>query len=431
MVTDMETSAYHIVALIACGMGGGVWMTDRGNPSSAALALFLVLIGLSVFANDVADSVHAAPPLPLWVRSLGFLDTMVFIAGTEWGIRVGRTVHHREGERRRGVVLIRVAQVLVLVYAVLSALYPELRQRELVNALDLKGWPSGGFYLFAVPAVLAGLLVLVAGWRLLRAQPDKAEAVRVIALLVAMPLLTSSIVLPDAVAPIALALGEIVFLVGLMRYYVIQGARGQFMERFLAPQVAQMVRDGGLKNAMKRQRMKVTVVSVDIRGFTAHAIDNSPEKVLRLLREFYGSVGEAAAEFGGTIKDLAGDGALVLLGAPVPFEDSAQRALGMARRLQVETRAVVQRHSRKLGLGVGVATGKVAVGIAGQGARYEYVAVGPPVNLASRLCDEARDGEVRVDAETLAAAGLPLPDKSELRAIKGVGKEVPTYILEK
>jgi class 3 adenylate cyclase len=52
------------------------------------------------------------------------------------------------------------------------------------------------------------------------------------------------------------------------------------------------------------------------------------------------------------------------------------------------------------------------------------------VNLASRLCDEARDGEIRVDAETLEAAGEPIPEKSELRPLKGVGRNVPTYVLD-
>jgi class 3 adenylate cyclase len=137
----------------------------------------------------------------------------------------------------------------------------------------------------------------------------------------------------------------------------------------------------------------------------------------------------AAAEFGGTIKDLAGDGALILIGAPVPFRDEPARALGLARGLQARARATVRGYSRRLGLGVGVATGEVAVGIVGQGARYEYVAVGPAVNLAARLCDEAADGEIRVDADTLAGAGEALPSKAELRPLKGMGREVETYVV--
>jgi adenylate cyclase len=195
--------------------------------------------------------------------------------------------------------------------------------------------------------------------------------------------------------------------------------------------VVELVRRRGLRNAMTRQRQKVTIVCVDIRGFTAYAQANPPERVMRLLRDFYADIGAVAAEFGGTIKDLAGDGALILIGAPVPFRDEPARALGLARGLQARARKTVRGYSRRLGLGVGVATGEVAVGIVGQGARYEYVAVGPAVNLAARLCDEAADGEIRADGDTLTAAREPLPATSERRTLKGVGREVETYVVSR
>jgi class 3 adenylate cyclase len=91
----------------------------------------------------------------------------------------------------------------------------------------------------------------------------------------------------------------------------------------------------------------------------------------------------------------------------------------------------VRSYSTRLGLGVGLATGEVAVGIVGLGARYSYVAVGPAVNRAARLCDAAADGETRADADTLVAAGEPLPAKSERRPLKGVGREVETYVVSR
>jgi adenylate cyclase len=220
-----------------------------------------------------------------------------------------------------------------------------------------------------------------------------------------------------------------VFLVGAFRYHVVQGARGLFMAQFLSPQVAEMVLSRGLKQAMARQRLTVSVVCCDIRGFTAFAQGREPEVVLRLLRDFYAAVGTAAGRYGGTIKDLAGDGALILLGAPVPFDDHATRALALARRLQTHVRPVVQGHSIKLGLGVGVATGDVAAGIVGQRARYEYAAVGPAVNLSARLCDRAGDGEIKVDLGTLEAAGEQPPLRREKAQIKGVPEPVTAYIL--
>lgn len=423
----MDIGAFQIVALIACGMGGAVAFTDRDSPTSRALGLFLAGIGLVMLA-----SAHIPPsgPLPPWTRLLGVFDAIPFIAGTEWGIRVGQTVASQRliGPGRR---LLRTAQGFVVAYAVLVAANPVLRARDLSGALDadVSTLPAAGFWLIALPWAVAIALVGVAGFRLLRERPDKAEAARIASMLVVMPLFALGLALPPDIAPLAIAAGEIIFLVGALRYHNVQGARALFMAQFLAPQVAELVRKRGLRNAMGRQRQVVTVVCVDIRGFTAFAQANPPEKVMRLLRDFYAALGAAAAEFGGTIKDLAGDGALILLGAPVEFPDHGARALGLGRALQYKTRTVVRRYSQKMGLGVGVATGEVAVGIVGQGARYEYVAVGPAVNLASRLCDEARDGEIRADAATLVAAGEALPEKSEPKRLKGLGTEVQTYVL--
>lgn len=423
----MDTGAYEVVALIGCGMGLAVWITDRDSPTSRALGLFLAGMGLVILGSAYAPQ---AAPLPEWTRLLGVLDALAFIAGTEWGIRVGETVAAPDliGPGRR---MMRAAQASVMVYAGLVAWHPEWRVLELSGALDLSvdTDPDVGFYVVAAPWLVAMTLVLAAGVRVLRQGPDKAEGARIASMMAVMPLFAAALALPREAAPVAIALGEIIFLVGALRYHNVQGARGLFMAQFLSPQVVELVRQRGLRNAMTRQRQTVTVVCCDIRGFTAFAQANPPEKVMRLLRDFYADIGAVAAEFGGTIKDLAGDGALILLGAPVPYPDQAARALGLARGLQARARASVKDYSRKLGLGVGVATGEVAVGIVGQGARYEYVAVGPAVNLASRLCDEAEDGEIRADAETLTASGEKLPKKSQLRPLKGVGRNVPTYIL--
>lgn len=424
----MDIGGFHIVALLACGMGAAVWGTDSDSPTSRALGVFLFAMGVVILVSiQVPDS----GTLPAWARLLGVLDAIAFIAGVEWGVRVGETVASNRlvGPGRR---MLRAAQVVIAGYAALIAWRPELRARALGGSLDfdLSTDPQLAFYVVAAPWLVAVALVALAGFRLLREGPDKAEAARITSMLVVMPLFALGLALPDAWAPLSIALGEIVFIVGALRYHTVQGARGQFMAQFLAPQVADLVRKRGLKNAMARQRQVVTVVCCDIRGFTSYAQGTSPDKVMRLLRDFYGAVGGAAAAYGGTIKDLAGDGALVLVGAPVAFADQAARALGIARQVQDKARRAVQKYSDALGLGVGVATGEVAVGIVGQGARYEYVAVGPAVNLASRLCDEARDGQIRVDAETLQAAGEALPAKGELRPLKGVGREVPTYVLE-
>ena len=424
----MEASSFDVVGLIACGMGVAFWATDRESPTSRSLALFLFFTGLSTAVNGHAVEYVDAPTLPWWVRGIGALDAVAFIAATEWGIRVGRTILQLEGHRATGRLMLRTAQALMLLYAALSAVLPEMRMKDLVGALQRGHTPEPGFYLFAAPPILAALLVILASVRVLRHRPDKAEVVRIAAIVSAMPFLLGAMALPRGLAPFAIALSEIVFLFGALRYHVVQGARGQFMARFLAPQVAELVREQGMKNAMAQQRLTVSIVMCDIRGFTAYAQSHRPEQVLKLLRDFYTAVGIAAELEGGTIKDLAGDGVLILIGAPVPFDDHAARAIKLARRLQVEVRDVVRRRS-DLGLGVGVASGKVAVGIVGQGARYEYVAVGPAVNLASRLCDEAGDGEIHVEEATITAAGEPCSGRRRTYTVKGRSEPVAACVL--
>lgn len=417
-----------IVALIACGIGLAIAVSDRHSGTSRALALFLLLTGLAILANSLAVD-QPAPP-PFWMRGLGFLEALAFIAGTEWGLRISRMtvaeVHRRFGER-----LLRAAQALGLIYAVLCAALPELRATQFVGGFRFGTPPPPAFWLFATLPLAAGTLVLISGARLLKRRPDRAEAVRVVAMLAAMPLFAVSLVLPGAWAPLALAAGEIVFLTGVLRYHVIQGARGLFMSRFLSPQVAQLVRERGLKPVVGSQRLQVSVVCCDIRGFTAYAERQAqrPERVLRLLREFYAAVGAAVEEHDGTVKDLAGDGVMILLGAPVPQADHARRALSLARQLLRTVRPIVQQADESLGLGVGVASGKVAAGIVGERARYEYAAVGPAVNLAARLCQRAQDGEIRVDAVTLTEAGEIPSGKPQRRAIRGLREPVETYVL--
>ncbi|MEC9363620.1 MAG: adenylate/guanylate cyclase domain-containing protein [Pseudomonadota bacterium] len=422
-------NGYEVVAIIALGMGLVFWVTDRASPTSRTLAFFLGLLGVSVFGNAQVVDHWLETPLPAWVRLIGLLDAAVFIAGCQWGLRVSQTVSDVPDEDRQDR-LIRIAQALSLLYALMVAVAPELRYHELALALREQRLPSPAFALFVMPALAAGALVLFAGVLLLRRRPDQAEQVRIFAALAAMPVLTVALVLPARIAPLALAVGEVIFLYGALRYYMILGARGMFMSQFLSPQVAALVRERGLRHAMARKRVDVAVVCCDIRRFTAYAQAHSPEQVMRLLRAYYAAVAAAAQDFGGTVKDMAGDGALILIGAPVPYPDRSARAIGLARRLQARVRPVLKRYSPDLGLGVGVAGGSVAVGIVGEGGRYEYMAVGPAVNLASRLCDKALDGEIHIDETTLQASGESLPARRRRRYVRGIGVLVTTYVLE-
>jgi adenylate cyclase len=181
------------------------------------------------------------------------------------------------------------------------------------------------------------------------------------------------------------------------------GGRARLMERFVSPQVAEFVSRRGLNCASECETLEISVVCSDLRGFTAFSEVTSSPRVLQILREYYEAAGAAAAEYGGTIKDQAGDGVLILVGAPVPFADHARRALLLAKRLRANGIELSSRWCNaapRLGVGIGVASGRVSVGVLGAGSRLEYTAVGPAVNLASRLCAQAEHGQLLISQRT-------------------------------
>lgn len=179
------------------------------------------------------------------------------------------------------------------------------------------------------------------------------------------------------------------------------------MARFLSPEVAALVRDRGLDRAMQEQQVELTAVCCDLRGFTPFAARAESGEVLRILREYYDAVGDVVGEVGGTIKDYAGDGILILVGAPLRREDHARLGLKLARRIREVGEGLQARWRAEgidLGLGIGAASGPVTVGVIGS-TTLEYTAVGSTVNLASRLCEQAMDGEILIDSRTQALAG--------------------------
>jgi len=244
------------------------------------------------------------------------------------------------------------------------------------------------------------------------------------------PFLVTALVLPADSSALVMAIGEMIFLVGAVQYHVLQGHRGAFMSRFLSPQVAEMVRTRGMDRAIQHQQTEITIVCCDLRGFTDYARVRFSGDVIQLLREYYDAAGEAAAEVGATIKDFAGDGVLLLVGAPVAQPDHAARGLQLARRLRDSVSELTRRWSiadHRLGIGVGVASGVVTVGVIDSVSRLEYTAVGAAVNLASRLCEKAADGEILADEHTIRLAAATDFKQGEPVALQGFAVPIPLF----
>lgn len=424
---EQNLLAWVLVALVCWGMGAAFFVADRAAPTSRALSLAFAAIGGSV----IATTLHFASEGPAWwlARVAGLTETVVFVALLEWILRVRRTVPARGLETRSGDTVLRWGQAAGVFYGLAAAAVPQQHMTQFLNAAGTGGPSSPWFWLFAVPLLIGGLAGIAALLLLLNRKPDEAERRRVVSMVLAIPLLGGSLLLPQSLAPVALLLGVLVFLVGAVQYHVEQGRRGEFMAQFLSPQVADMVRRRGLQGALEPRALEVSVVMVDLRGFTRVTANNDSAAVLHALAEYYRTVGQVAAQYGGTIKDQAGDGVLILVGAPVAEPSHRTHAVEMAKALRVACEARRRDWAGRgldLGIGIGVASGSVTAGVIGQGARMEYTAVGAAVNLAARLCQHAADGEILVAPETLAGLSpdtgnwQPLDEALSLKGVTGL-----------
>ena len=177
------------------------------------------------------------------------------------------------------------------------------------------------------------------------------------------------------------------------------------LKRFFSPGVAAAILAQG-EQVLAPHRREITYAFLDLRGFTAFTDKAEPEEVQGVLRAYHESMGALINEAGGTLDRFAGDGILVFFNDPFVVDDPALRACRMALRMQEVFRGLHERWSRldyDLDLAIGIAHGYATVGAFGYESRFDYTAIGGVVNLAARLCAEARGGTVIIDRRTCAA----------------------------
>jgi class 3 adenylate cyclase len=183
-------------------------------------------------------------------------------------------------------------------------------------------------------------------------------------------------------------------------------ARVGRLKRFFSPQVAELIITGGTDNPLNAHRREITVVFLDLRGFTAFAETAAPEDIMAVLGEYHAEMGQLILAHEGTLERFTGDGMMVFFNDPVPLPDPAARAARMAvamRERVDDLRARWQKQAWDLALGIGIAQGYATIGAIGFEGRWDYAAIGTVTNLASRLCDEARGGQILVSPRVAAA----------------------------
>jgi len=207
--------------------------------------------------------------------------------------------------------------------------------------------------------------------------------------------------------------------------------RASRLRRFLSPQVAELISSEASAELLQSHRREVTVVFCDIRGFTGFTEIAEPEEVMAVLREYHGAVGELIFRYEGTLERFAGDGILILFNDPIAHPDHAERAVRMALDMRTSLNALIEvwrKRGHTLGFGVGIALGYATLGQVGFDRRFDYACIGSVTNLASRLCDEAKAGQILVSQRVLSlvepvVVASPVGDLS----LKGFHRPMPTY----
>ena len=203
------------------------------------------------------------------------------------------------------------------------------------------------------------------------------------------------------------------------------------LKRFFSPSLAERLLADGFETLLSSRRREISVLFIDLRGFTAFAERSDAERVMALLREFHAAVGEQVFRHGGTIERFTGDGMMVFFNDPDPVPDHALRAVQLAVALRDSALVLAAGWAvdgGPEGVGFGLSKGIATIGAIGFSARLDYAAIGTVTNLAARLCAQAPAGEILV-CDALWADVAPHVQGQAVPALelKGWAAAVPAW----
>jgi adenylate cyclase len=207
------------------------------------------------------------------------------------------------------------------------------------------------------------------------------------------------------------------------------------LKRFFSPALAEAILAGGAADPLLSHRREITVVFLDLRGFTAFTETADPEEVMGVLREYHAAMGRLIQDHDGTLERFAGDGMMIFFNDPQLIPDPAPRAARMALAMQqamLTLSAGWQRRGYELRMGIGIAQGFATIGGIGFEGRIDYGAIGNVTNLAARLCGEAAGGEILVSQRVVGGLDGQADLVSEpagMLTLKGFQRPVPAFRL--
>jgi class 3 adenylate cyclase/putative methionine-R-sulfoxide reductase with GAF domain len=203
------------------------------------------------------------------------------------------------------------------------------------------------------------------------------------------------------------------------------------LRRFLPPQVADLIVASGTEKQLESHRREITALFCDLRGFTGFSESSDREDVMALLREYHAAIGEIIIKYSGTLERYAGDGVMVVFNDPVPVENPAFQAVLMALDMRTAIGTLIDKWrdlGHDLGFGIGIAHGFATLGTIGFEGRFDYAAIGTVSNVASRLCDEAKPGQILISPRVrLAVEKVVTVEPIGEFTLKGIRRPMVAY----
>ena len=203
------------------------------------------------------------------------------------------------------------------------------------------------------------------------------------------------------------------------------------LRRFLPPQVADLIVASGTEKQLESHRREITALFCDLRGFTAFTEIEDAEDVMTLLREYHAAIGEIIVRYSGTLERYAGDGVMVIFNDPIRVDNPALQAVQMALEMREAIGVLTEKWRQlghEIGFGIGIAHGYATLGTIGFEGRFDYAAIGTVSNVASRLCDEAKPGQILISPRVLMAVkdAVTIEPVGEFE-LKGIRRPLAAY----
>jgi adenylate cyclase len=203
------------------------------------------------------------------------------------------------------------------------------------------------------------------------------------------------------------------------------------LRRFLPPQVADLIVASGAQRQLESHRREITALFCDLRGFTGFSESSDPEDVMALLHDYHEAIGGIINRYGGTLERYAGDGVMVVFNDPIPVDNPALQAVLMAIDMRAAIGELIEKWRKlghDIGFGIGIAHGFATLGTIGFEGRFDYAAIGTVSNVASRLCDEAKPGQILISPRVLMAVekDITIEPVGDF-ALKGIRRPLTAY----